>query len=463
LSCLGRSSVAAVVISLLILFPLASTAQKKVTAGKSSESSVTQLGQKLARSVQGFADSTLQTKRRYLDSLVTAIAFNAEKVTTRIRQVADSLIRSALDSLDAPRKDTLRFVTKSFQQQLLAFGDTTKLAVRNPISRFAEDLTRASRAYSFCDSCESGPDFNDRFEQFRDIVDNLHDAFRDTTSALMDDHRDALQDKYEILRDSLADLRDNLIDNRLGEIDYQRYVATRLAVSTGYSSHTSYRGRDNGVPQQMIAPSVAFHHSSGLGVEVSTYWLDQTPKRWDDVAASLTYEFTAGSIVGGELSYSHFWFSDSSLSSKSVFKNAFGASLSLNWPVVSFSVEGDLATGEASEFTFAVSASHEFEIPLTLYKRILIDPTMTAVIGEQNSTLTTLRKGPKGKRVVGVQTQTNNTFGILDYEASLPITIDLGPITLSPSLTYVVPLNVIDLSTTKAFVDFEFGVSLTFH
>jgi hypothetical protein len=88
---------------------------------------------------------------------------------------------------------------------------------------------------------------------------------------------------------------------------------------------------------------------------------------------------------------------------------------------------------------------------------------MTAVIGEQNSTLTTLRKGPKGKKVVGVQTQTSNTFGILDYEASLPITIDLGPVTLSPSVIYVVPLNVIDLSTTKAFVDFEFGLSLTFH
>jgi hypothetical protein len=128
------------------------------------------------------------------------------------------------------------------------------------------------------------------------------------------------------------------------------------------------------------------------------------------------------------------------------------------------SVDGDLATGAASEFTVAASVTHEFEIPLTLYNKISLDPTLTAIIGEQNSTLTTLRtKGAKGKKVVGVLTQNINTFGILDYEVSLPVTIVLGPLTLSPSVVYIVPMNVVDLSTTKAFVDFEFGVSLAFH
>jgi hypothetical protein len=451
-------------VTLLIYFPLFSVAQKKTTEMKSPGPSVTQLNQRLADSIQRFADSSLQTKRHYSDSLVAAVVFIAEKANTQINLLADSLIRSAHDSLDASRKDTLRAVTKSLQQRLLAFRDTTRQAVSGPISDFFDDLTKARRTYSVCDSCESGTDFDDRFGQFREFVDNLGEEFHDTTSALMDDRKDIFQDRYESIHDSLADLRDNLIENRLNEIDYQRYFATRFSVSTGYSSHTTYRGRDNGVPQQMIAPSVAFHHSSGLGVEVSTYWLDQTPKRWDDVAASVSYEFTAGSLVSGGLSYSHFWFSDSSLSSKSVFKNGFGASLSLNWPVLSLSLEGDLATGTASEFTLAASASHEFDIPLTLYNMLSIEPTLTATIGEQNSTLTTLRtKEAKGKKVVGITTQTNNTFGILDYEASLPVALILGPVTLSPSVTYIVPFNVIDESTTNSFVDFEFSVRLTFH
>lgn len=342
--------------------------------------------------------------------------------------------------------------------------DTTKQAVSRPISHFADKLTNGRRTYSVCDSCESGPDFDHRFEQFRDFVDNLHEMFRDTTSALMDDQRDTFQDRYDTVRDSLADLRDQLIENRSDQIDYQRYVATRLTVSTGYSSHTTYRGRDNGVPQQMIDPTLAFHHSSGFGIEISSYWADHTPKPWDGVAASLSYEFTAGKIIGGELSYDHFWFSDSSHSAKSVFKNMFEASLSFNWPVLSLSVDGDLATGAASEFTLATSASHEFEIPLTLYDKIFIEPTLTATIGEQNSKLTTLRvKGGKANKVGGGGAQAKNMFGILDYEAALPLTIDVGLVTLSPSIIYVIPVNVIDLSTTKAFVDFEFGISLAFY
>ena len=461
---LKHPSVAALFMSLLVLVPLCSSAQKKTIGGKSSEPDGVQLSRKLASSVQRFADSTLQTERYYSDSLTSVVAFTARKAISRIDFLTDSLITSAHDSLDASRKDTLRFITKSLQQQLLAFGDTTKQAVNAPIAHFSDELTKGKRTYSFCDSCEGDPDFNDRFEQFREFVNNLHDGFHDTTAALMDYHKDTFEDRYDTVHDSLSDLRDILIENRLGEIDYQRYVATRLTVSTGYSSHTTYRGRDNGVSQQMIAPSLSFHHSSGFGIEVSTYWLDQTPKRWDDVAGSLTYEFTAGGLFGGSLSYSHFWFSDSSRSSKSVIKNDFAASFSLSWPMISLSIDGDLATGDASEFTLAASVSHEFEFPLTLYNKISLEPTFTAIIGEQNSTLTTLRtKGAKGKEVVGVQTQSNNTFGILDYEASFPVTIVLGPLTLTPSVVYIMPMNVVDLSTAKAFVDFEFGVSLAFH
>jgi hypothetical protein len=405
----------------------------------------------------------MQTKKYYSDSLVAAVAHIIKNATSQIDLLTDSLIASAQDSLDTPRKDTLWFVTKLLQQQLLAFGDTSKNTVRDPFSSFSGQLAKGRNTYAVCDSCDSDSDFDDRFEQFRSFVDSLHDIFNDTTAALMDDRKDALQDRYDAVHDSLADLRDILIENRLDEIDYQRYVATRLTVAAGYSSHATYRGRDNGLPQQMVSPSLALHHKSGFGIEVSTFWLDQTPNQWDDVAASVSYEFSLGALLGGEVSYSHFWFSDSSRSEKSVFKNDFAASLSLNWPVLSLSVDGDVATGTASEFTLAVSASHEFEFPLTLYNNISFAPSVTATIGEQNSTLTTLRKGPKGKKVVGVQTQTNDTFGILDYELSLPVTVVIGALTLSPSVNYVVPLNVIDLSTTKPFVDFEFGISWAFH
>jgi hypothetical protein len=444
----------------LIIFPFSSSAQKKSTNSSSGE---IRLNQMLEKSILHFADSTLQTERRYADSLRSAVALTATTTATSIDALTDTLILSAHDSLDASRKDTLRFVATLLRRQLLASADTGKRSIDGPVVRFVNEVARGKRTYSVCDDCESIAAVHDRFEEFRDFVELERDSFRDTVATLMDDRRDALQDAFETVRDSLTDLRDLLIERRLGEIDYQRYEATRLTISAGYASHTSYRGRDNGVAQRMIAPSVEFHHSSGFSIMASTSWVDQEGKSWDGASASAMYEFTIGDIFGAGVSYSHFWFSDSSLSSKSVFKNAFGANASLSFPLVSFSLDADLATGSASEFTLAASASHSFEIPLTLYNGISIEPTLTAIVGEQNSSLTTIRtRGAKGKKVVGVTTQTNNSFGILAYELSLPVTINLGPVTLAPSLIYTIPKNVIDLSTTSPFLDFEFVVSLAF-
>jgi hypothetical protein len=435
--------------------------QHSVAQNKTSQPDLKQLEQQLIQSVKRAADSTLFAEQRHADSVISSVSAAAVLAARHLELSANSLVTSAGDSLDANRQDALRLTAKSLQRPIHAIEATAKKLVTGPTSLLSQQITRGISEFSRCDDCEDPSDFEDRLRQFQDHVDEVRETFRDTTSTVIDEQRDFVRETHEAAFDSLVDLRDNLIESRLEEIDYQRYDATRLIVSTGYSSHSTYRSRDNGVLQQMIAPSLRFQHSSGFGIEVSTYWLDQTPKRWDDVAASVSYEFTAGSLVSGGLSYSHFWFSDSSRSSQSVFRNAFGASLWLNWPVVSLSVNGDLATGDASEFTAAVSASHAFEIPLTLYNRISIEPKITATIGEQNSSLTILRtKGLKKKRIIGTEIQSNTMFGILGYEMSVPVTVDLGPVTLSPSVCYVKPLNVIDESTTKAFFKFEFGASL---
>ena len=435
-----------------------------VAQNKTAQPDAKQLGQQLARSVQRSADSTLLAEQRHADSLVSSVSSAAFLAAKRLELSGNSLVTSAGDSLDANRQDTLRLAAKFLQQRLLAFEVEAKKLIAGPVSHLTQQITKGTNEYSRCDGCEDRAEFNDRFSEFQEYVDEACETFRDTTSTLIDEQKDFIQERHEAAYDSLVTLRDNLIENRLSEIEYQRDVATRLTISTGYSSHTAYRGRDNGLPQQMIAPSLAYRHSSGFGIEASTYWLDQTPTRWDDIAVSASYEFALGNIIGGGITYSHFWFSDSSRRSEAVFKNAFGASLSLNWPILSLSVNGDLATGDASEFTLTASVSHGFEIPLTLYNKVSIEPTLTATIGEQNGSLTILRtKGVKRKRVIGTETQTNSMFGILDYEVSIPVTVVLGPVTLSPSVSYVIPFNVIDESTTRSFVNFEFGASLTFH
>lgn len=109
------------------------------------------------------------------------------------------------------------------------------------------------------------------------------------------------------------------------------------------------------------------------------------------------------------------------------------------------------------------SISHDFVIPLNLYDQIMIEPTISAVIGGQNSQLTTLRTTLlKRRTIVSTQRTATSTFGFLDYEISLPATVEIGPLSLAPAVTYIIPLNIVDASSRKSFVDLDFTMSLTF-
>ena len=94
-----------------------------------------------------------------------------------------------------------------------------------------------------------------------------------------------------------------------------------------------------------------------------------------------------------------------------------------------------------------------------------ISPAVTWTVGQQNSDLTTLlttkAKGKKAVVTTSTQTKSTTTFSLLDYEFSLPAMIELGPVTLVPSATYIVPFNVVDASSKTSFWVLEFSVVLT--
>jgi hypothetical protein len=280
---------------------------------------------------------------------------------------------------------------------------------------------------------------------------------------MAEERSDLFADAFETAGDSLRDVRDGLIDNRLSDIEVWRYGASRLVLSSAFASHSSYRGRDNGLLHQSIAPSVTYRHSSGLTFQASSYFVNDAGSRWDNFQLTGGYEFRLSDVVGGSLSYAHFWFNDSSKTELSVFTDNAQGGLSFDWPAVSIAALGSMNFGTASEFTLTTTISHNFEIPLSLYNKVTISPSFSWVIGQQNSELTTLlTTKTKGQRAVTTaQTKATSSFGILDYEVSLPVAIELGLLTLAPSAMYIVPLNVVDASTKKSFINLEFALSLT--
>ncbi len=97
------------------------------------------------------------------------------------------------------------------------------------------------------------------------------------------------------------------------------------------------------------------------------------------------------------------------------------------------------------------------------------DPGVRALLGEQNGTLVLERIGRmnihgRGRGHQGLASGTataTNSFGIMGYEVTLPASISLGSFSLDPSLTYVIPVNVVDESRPTPYLFAQVDLSLT--
>ena len=160
--------------------------QRAVAQNKTAQPDAKQLGQQLARSVQRAADSRLLAEQRHADSLVSSVSSAAFLAAKRLELSVNSLVTSAGDSLDTKRQDTLRLAAKFLQQPLLAFEVKAKKLIAGPVSHLTQQITKGTNEYSRCDSCEGRAEFNDRFSEFQEYVDEACETFRDTTSTLID-------------------------------------------------------------------------------------------------------------------------------------------------------------------------------------------------------------------------------------------------------------------------------------
>ncbi len=459
-------SMLAVLVS-LVLYLLTSTvaliAQSKAKTVQDSSATVLHLHQQLSRTAQRVVDSTVHLERSFVNSLSLTTTVHAARANKDLESLTDSLVLSARDSLDSSRRDSLRLTARSLQQVIATVETQARKLFGDLFADFTRQLEGSRIVDSLYDGCQSAEDFNSALSDFRDVVDSLRGNFHDSAMSLGEDQFETIRDTLDSFRDSLTQARDNFIDCRLDEIEFQRYRASQLVLSTGYSSHSSYRGRDNGTPQQVLVATIGYRHVSGLSLSASTFWYDNSPKKLEDFVFTAGYRLNVSNIVAVSASYSHFWFSDSDNTSKSVFTDEVDAGLSIDWPVLSLGTDAILDIGSSNEFTLVTSVSHAFDIPLSLYTRISIGPTVTATVGQQSGALTILRtKRVKGKKVTGTQPKVNNSFGILDYEASVPVTIELKHVSFVSAITYVIPLNVVNESTARGFLHVDFTISVSF-
>lgn len=246
------------------------------------------------------------------------------------------------------------------------------------------------------------------------------------------------------------------------EEEQEEESTSSVVIASGYSSHNQWLGRDDGIRQYSFTPSVAYHHRSGIFVSLGTIWLSEAPGHWNETDLAIGWDLSFSDRLGLSLAYTHSWFTDST-TLHSLFNNNLGVGGWYNAGIATVGGGLSLDFGENNAVRLALVLSREWEVPVNVDNlSVTLGPSVTAWIGQQDTQLAELRKQRgKKKGVTPVVTNAMKVFSVMDYELSLPVTFTYGSIAAAPSLTYVIPANVLDGSDSSPFVVFGAAVSVT--
>ena len=425
-------------------------------------SDIQTLRKRFQTSMKVAADSALSSQRAFTDSVVSSDDGNIAAHSKALRRFTDSLIVAARDSLNASRKDSVRQLEAWFERNLTDFTRPHRQTAMSLLSDFQQAMHGIQRGHADCQTCTEAKDFQDELTGLRQGAETLSALFRDSVKSLSADWQEVLADSAETLRDSIGSFVQELIDNQETEKEAHEKPPSRFVVGVSYESHSSYRGRDNGVQQYFFSPSLGYHHSSGFSITFSMSWLNKTSNHWDSADLDIGYYLSFTKALDGYISYKHFWFGDSSLLNRATNNNNLGANLSYEMTVATLSFDVSVDFGKRSESTLSFGVSHLWESNHGIFGGSMdFEPSFTAVYGQQDEELIQVRKRRSlGKVASQKGARTSSVFGIMDYELSLPMTFRFNTFSFQPAVTYVVPLNVLDNSKTEPF--FNIGAEVKF-
>jgi hypothetical protein len=291
-------------------------------------------------------------------------------------------------------------------------------------------------------------DFSRASSTFQGLADSLVTFYADSMAAVADEWETSVDDASKEFVSSINDTLSTLKE------DYAAYLrdhASRLECGASLVSHAASRGRDNGVNQASYGPTIVYHHTSGLTAGASTAWSSQGGSSPDVASLTAGYEFTSSDIVQGSVQYTHFWYSAASSRPGAVTNQEVSGMLAVTTTAVNLTgqITDDYTANGGSEVSIELTLARD----LTLSGHLLggdvkITPSAALTWGEQNEVLRQRRViRAKKKNIVRISGTPDNTFGIMDYELALPVTLAIGNWNLVPTIAYVLPMNVLSSGT----------------
>jgi hypothetical protein len=415
----------------------------------------------LQRVLRIATDSVILIQRNRVDSLSNNLEIVIRNNSFSFGILLDSLMQAARNFLDSSRIDSAYLMQKIFSTKLHAYGITQQQAMQHHFLLYQSEILRIKNSHAACTDCSKPEDYSNECTSFYEYADSSSDRFFTSLNDLYDDASSSLTDSIGTLNDSLIIFVETLMDNREGELDSLEAHSNKLQISTNANSTAHYHGHDGGVNQSVVSPQLSFRHSSGIKLALGTSWLDQQANHWDGTSLGLSYDFTISPVLGGSFGYTHFWFDSSSTQVQSSFNQSIVGELDLFTSIADFSFGGEINFDHQSEFDLTFTATHYWQFGRT----VTLAPLFAVSWGEQNLALIAKQiqkaqqlkaKGKKSATKTATTTSTNklNIFSILDYEISMPVSIRIGRIILTPSVTAVFPLAVFDNSRTLTFLNF---------
>ncbi len=364
-------------------------------------------------------DSTVQFNKQFQDTIFLSMDTVYKEMIKDFYHYKDSLLLVYSDSLSLKRKDSVNFMSANLKKDFDIYYSQKLDSLNNTLIGFTGYLNQLNEINKNCPVCKNKDDYNDNLDDYRDLMDSVSGTFEDNYNTLSDTLVSMAGDSIEGCEDRLLDYTMDLLDSqtdeneRTGKTPYKhkeaKEPASELDINVTYDSHDTYRGRDNGINQYSIAPSIQYQHKSGFGAYIDAKFLSKENRTPDDYDAGISWVFDISTAFNITLSYTHYWFNDS-VQARATLNNTFESGFNLETKHYNSSLTLDIDFGGGvREF----SSEWYNGLPLILSKKFLkgtltFEPNITFYYGEQNSSLIALRKRKGGKIVPVIKK--NSTF-----------------------------------------------------
>jgi hypothetical protein len=419
------------------------------------------------------ADSLTSAQRSYADTLFSRGNAATGNALALLGSCIDSLVKGGGDFLEGPGRDKLQFTELGMRTTLGVLGFPARLSVRSLLRSFERELPALTGKRSVCAGCSTPAEFNVARRTFAAEADSLRSVYADSMETIVGAWEDALDDSVVAFTDSVEHVIDDL-RFRYAEARDAR-PRSRLVASGDFQTHTSYRGRDNGVIESAFGPSLTYHNPTGLFAGGAIGWVSRPTPGPDDGSLTAGYEFDLSTMFDGTVSYTHFWYSDSSTLPRAGTNQSVEGMFTLNLEAVSLlgSFSYDFGGGGGgAEFTTTLDVFRDIMVPgRTLGGELLLSPGFCATWGDQDERLLERRLQKLKKKTVVVRSvKPSVIFGIMAYEISFPAQLRLGMFSVEPAVEYIIPADVLDSgrtvlnkdpSTSVPFGSFSLTVTMT--